>query len=180
MKIQDQAVVTMTYVLRENDENGRVIQETTKENPFICIFGMHQLLPKFEEHLAGKEQGDTFSFKLTPEEGYGMRSEEYVMDLDKSIFHQDGQFMSDLVQVGKQLMMQTSDGRPIAGVVVSITDDKVKMDFNHDLAGVNLYFSGEILNVRESTDDDFKEDSCGCNDCHCEHCGDGECGGSCQ
>ena len=35
MKIQDQAVVTMTYVLRENDENGTIIQETTKEHPFI-------------------------------------------------------------------------------------------------------------------------------------------------
>ncbi len=33
MKIQDQAVVTMTYVLRENDENGPILQETTKENP---------------------------------------------------------------------------------------------------------------------------------------------------
>ena len=49
MKIQDQSVVTMTYVLRENDENGPILQETTKENPFVCIFGMHQLLPKFEE-----------------------------------------------------------------------------------------------------------------------------------
>ena len=53
MKIQDQAVVTMTYVLRENDENGPILQETTKENPFVCIFGMHQLLPKFEENLMG-------------------------------------------------------------------------------------------------------------------------------
>ena len=54
MKIQDQSVVTMTYVLRENDENGPILQETTKENPFVCIFGMHQLLPKFEENLMGK------------------------------------------------------------------------------------------------------------------------------
>ncbi len=54
MKIQDQAVVTMTYVLRENDENGPILQETTKENPFVAIFGMHQLLPKFEENLMGK------------------------------------------------------------------------------------------------------------------------------
>ncbi len=40
MKIQDQAVVTMTYVLRENDENGPILQETTKENPFVCIFDL--------------------------------------------------------------------------------------------------------------------------------------------
>ncbi|MBQ3949435.1 MAG: FKBP-type peptidyl-prolyl cis-trans isomerase, partial [Bacteroidales bacterium] len=75
MKIQDQAVVTMTYVLRENDENGPILQETTKENPFVCIFGMHQLLPKFEENLMGKEPGDKYAFHLTPEEGYGERDE---------------------------------------------------------------------------------------------------------
>ncbi len=66
MKIQDQSVVTMTYVLRENDENGTILQETTKENPFVCIFGMHQLLPKFEENLMGKEPGDKYAFHLTP------------------------------------------------------------------------------------------------------------------
>ena len=147
MKIQDQAVVTMTYVLRENDENGPILQETTKENPFVAIFGMHQLLPK------------------------------YVMDLDKNMFMQNNVLM-DMVKVGAQLMMQTSDGRPIAGIVREIGDKHVKMDFNHDMAGKHLHFSGEILDVRESTDEDFGAGGCsGCGgDCGeggCEGCGGG-------
>ena len=169
MKIQDQAVVTMTYVLREKDENGRIIQEATKEHPFVAIFGMKQLLPKFEENLMGKEPGDKYAFHLTPEEGYGVRDEAYVMDLDKKMFMQNDVLM-DMVKEGAQLMMQTSDGRPIMGVVREIGDKHVKMDFNHDLAGVHLCFSGEILDVRESTDEDFN-DSCGgscegCSGCH--------------
>ena len=168
MKIQDQAVVTMTYVLRENDQNGPILQETTKENPFVCIFGMHQLLPKFEENLMGKEPGDHYCFYLTPEEGYGVRSDKNIVDLDKNIFMQNGVLM-EIVKEGAQLMMQTYNG-PMAGVVMEIGDKHVKMDFNHDLAGVPLCFSGEILNVRESTDDDFS-DSCGgscesCSGCH--------------
>ena len=165
MKIQDQAVVTMTYVLREKDENGRIIQEAPKEHPFVAIFGMKQLLPKFEENLMGKEPGDKYCFYLTPEEGYGERDEAYVMDLDKSMFMQNDVLM-DMVKVDAQLMMQTADGRPIMGVVREIGDKHVKMDFNHDLAGVHLCFSGEILDVRESTDEDFN-DSCGGN---CEGC----------
>ena len=177
MKIQDESVVTMTYVLRENDENGVVIQETTKDNPFVAIFGMQQLLPKFEENLNGLEPGDKFQFILSPEEGYGERSDEYIMDLDKEMFHQDGKFMEDLVKVGAQLMMQTASGQPIAGIVLDITDDKVKMDFNHDLAGKTLCFSGEVLDVRESTDADFGG-SCGCGSCGCDSCGS-DCGSSC-
>ena len=168
MKIQDQSVVTMTYVLREKDENGRLIQETTKDNPFTFICGMQQVLPKFEENLMGKEPGDHYCFYLTPEEGYGVRSDKNIVDLDKNIFMQNGVLM-EIVKEGAQLMMQTYNG-PMAGVVMEIGDNHVKMDFNHDLAGVPLCFSGEILNVRESTDDDFS-DSCGgscesCSGCH--------------
>jgi FKBP-type peptidyl-prolyl cis-trans isomerase SlyD len=88
--------------------------------------------------------------------------------LDKNIFMQNGVLM-EIVKEGAQLMMQTYNG-PMAGVVMEIGDNHVKMDFNHDLAGVPLCFSGEILNVRESTDDDFS-DSCGgscesCSGCH--------------
>ena len=171
MKIQDQAVVTMTYVLRENDENGPILQETTKENPFVAIFGMHQLLPKFEENLMGKEPGDHYAFHLTPEEGYGERDEAYVMDLDKSMFMKNDVLM-DMVKVGAQLMMQTSDGRPIMGLVREIGDKHVKMDFNHDMAGKHLHFSGEILDVRESTDEDFAPGGC-------SGCG-GDCDGGCD
>ena len=166
MKIQDQSVVTMTYVLREKDENGRLIQETTKENPFTFICGMQQVLPKFEENLMGKEPGDHYCFYLTPEEGYGVRSEKNIVDLDKNIFMQNGVLMN-VVKEGAQLMIQTYNG-PMMGVVLEIGDKHVKMDFNHDLAGVPLCFSGEILDVRESTDADFSDE--GCDGSHCEGC----------
>ena len=171
MKIQDQAVVTMTYVLRENDENGRLIQEATKDNPFQFFCGMHRVLPKFEENLMGKEPGDHYAFHLTPEEGYGERDENYVMDLDKNMFMKNTVLM-DMVKVGAPLMMQTSDGRPIAGVVRAIGDTTVTMDFNHDMAGKHLHFSGEILDVRESTDEDFAPGGC-------SGCG-GSCDGGCE
>ena len=166
MKIQDQSVVTMTYVLREKDAKGRLIQEATKENPFTFICGMQQVLPKFEENLMGKEPGDHYCFYLTPEEGYGVRSEKNIVDLDKNIFMQNGVLMN-VVKEGAQLMLQTYNG-PMMGVVLEIGDQHVKMDFNHDLAGVPLCFSGEILDVRESTDEDFKDD--GCDGSHCDGC----------
>ena len=101
-----------------------------------------------------------------------MPDERNIIDLDKNIFMQNGVLL-DVVKVGAQLVMQTPHG-PMAAGVREIGDDYVKMDFNHDLAGVHLCFSGEILEVRESTDEDFNEGGCaGCGgDCEggCEGC----------
>lgn len=113
----------------------------------------------------GKEPGDHYCFYLTPEEGYGVRDDRNILDLNKEMFMQNG-VLHEMVKVGAQLVMQTQHG-PMAAVVRGIGDDTVKMDFNHDLAGVHLCFSGEILDVRETTDDDFS-DSCG------------DCGGECE
>lgn len=170
MKVQDQAVVTMTYILREKDENGRLIQEATKDNPFTFICGLQQVLPKFEENLLGKEPGDHYCFYLTPEEGYGMRNESLVKEFEKEMFMQSD-VLKDTLKVGMQLPFRTYNGGIAMGVVCEIGDDFVKVDFNSDLAGVHLCFSGEILDVRESTDEDFKDEGCGgscesCSGCH--------------
>ena len=61
------------------------------------------------------------------------------------------------------------DGKQI---YYSLDDDHVKMDFNHEMAGKHLHFSGEILDVRETTDDDFKCGSCDGGSC-CDSCGGG-------
>lgn len=169
MKIQDQTVVTMTYILRENDENGRLIQEATKDNPFTFICGMHRVLPKFEENLMGKEPGDHYCFYLTPAEGYGEHDEKLVVDIDKNFFIQND-VLENMLKVDARFVIPTNLG-PMAGVVKEINEQTVKMDFNSDLVGKHLCFSGEILDVREATDEDFKEESCGgdcegCSGCH--------------
>ena len=169
MKIQDQTVVTMTYVLREKDENGRIIQEATKDNPFTFICGMQQVLPKFEENLLGKEPGDHYCFCLTPEEGYGVRDEANVVEVEKEVFLQND-VLKNMLKEGVQLPLRRFDGAIVMGIICEIGDQYVKLDTNHDLAGVHLCFSGEILDVRETTDDDFSggcSGSCeGCSGCH--------------
>jgi len=157
----------MTYILREKDENGRLIQEATKERPFTFICGMQQVLPKFEENLLGKEPGDHYCFYLAPGEGY-VYDERQVISFSKDNFMENG-VLAEVIKEGAELTFRTNQGI-MAGVVREIGDDFVKIDFNSELAGKPLCFSGEILDVRESTDDDFN-DSCGgscesCSGCH--------------
>jgi FKBP-type peptidyl-prolyl cis-trans isomerase SlyD len=73
--------------------------------------------------------------------------------------------------------MMTADGYRISGIVLSVTDKKVKMDFNHPLAGKDIRFKGKIITVRQATPEELQP-SCGCGGgCNCGggSCGEGGC-----
>jgi FKBP-type peptidyl-prolyl cis-trans isomerase SlyD len=155
MKVGKNTVVTMTYTLRYNNEQGDVIQKVDESRPFVQLFGAGALLPAFESNLTGLEEGDTFGFALTAEEGYGNPSDEAILKLEKKIFEIDGKVDPEMVAVGKVITMQDNQGNPLDGKVLAVEDDSVIMDFNHPLAGENLYFTGSILNVRPATEEEL-------------------------
>lgn len=155
MKITKNTVVSMTYILTENDVQGNLIQEVTKDQPFVTLFGAGALLPKFENELEGMQAGDTYGFALNSKEGYGEINPQAVVELDKKIFEVDGKIDEEMVKVGNTIPMQNDQGQPLSGLVKEIKEDKIVMDFNHPLAGVNLYFTGEILDVREATSEEI-------------------------
>ncbi|MEN8224769.1 MAG: FKBP-type peptidyl-prolyl cis-trans isomerase [Bacteroidota bacterium] len=156
MKIASNTVVSMTYTLTENDENGPMIQEVDKEKPFVFLYGSGFLLPKFEENIKGLEAGADYSFPLDSEVAYGAKRDDAFMELDKKIFEIDGKIDETILYAGNDIPMQNDQGQTIMGKVMEISDEKVKMDFNHPLAGVNLFFKGEIINVREATAEEIE------------------------
>lgn len=155
MKVGINKVVSLIYELREENAEGEVIQKVEKDRPFVYLFGVGGLLPKFEMSLDGLQAGDTFSFAMTSGESYGEHTDEAIIELDKSIFEVDGIIDEELLTIGNQITMQDNEGNPLDGIVVEITEDNVTMDFNHPLAGLNLHFSGEILEVREASADEI-------------------------
>ena len=155
MKVGKDKVVTLTYTLRFDDIDGEIIQKVDEERPFIQLFGNGTLLPKFESSIEGYEPESEFEFSLTPEEGYGEFTEEAIIELEKSIFEKDGKVDEELVKIGNMITMQDQEGHPLDGRVIEIKSDKVVMDFNHALAGKNLFFSGKILDVREASEEEL-------------------------
>ena len=156
MKISSNKVVSMTYELKLDNENGEMVQRVEKDKPFVYLFGIGGLLPVFEKSLENLVVGDTFAFGLTAEDGYGQRNDDAVVALDKNIFEVEGKIDEEMIKVGNVVPMQNDQGQPLNGMVLEITDDKVKMDFNHPLAGKDLHFTGEILDVREATEEELK------------------------
>ena len=80
--------------------------------------------------------------------------------------------------------MLNSVGAVIPGVVLEVTPETVKMDLNHPMAGKTLHFTGEVVSVREATEQELTEGLHGeyvhrCGGCHGGGCHGGDCGGDC-
>ncbi|HNW50388.1 MAG TPA: FKBP-type peptidyl-prolyl cis-trans isomerase [Prolixibacteraceae bacterium] len=179
MNISVNKMVTLSYVLRAEGKDGKVIEQTTEEYPLQFVYGIGQMLPAFESNLTGLKQGDDFEMTLTADEAYGEVDPEAVVDLPKDLFIIDGQFDEERFYTGAIVPMQASNGQRMNGTVVDIKEDVLVMNFNHPLAGVNLHFTGNIIEVREATEDELMP-SCGCgcdsDSCNSDSCGSGSCG----
>lgn len=153
MMISEDKAVSVNYNLsgKKNNQPEELIEQTSSDHPFVFLFGFGNVLPQFEENLAGKKQGDKFDFTIEAENGYGQYEKDYVIKLNRSVFEVDGKFDDARIQVGRDIEMSDSDGNPLMGRVLSIGEDAVEMDFNHPLAGYQLHFTGEVLEVRDAT-----------------------------
>ena len=181
MKIAQNKVVEFCYEL---EVDGQIVDHTVKERPLDYIHGTGSLLPKLEEHIEGLEPGDKFDVTLSPAEGYGEADPQRVIDLPKAAFEVNGEIREDLLVPGNTIPMMNSMGGVIPGVVLEVTDETVKMDLNHRMAGKTLHFTGEVLSVRDATEKELTEGlhgeyvhSCGCGGCHGSEGGCGDCGG---
>jgi len=177
LEISKHSMVTLKYDLRFDNENGEVIESTTDEQPLKFLYGAGTMLPKFESHLAGLKQGDLFTISLASVDAYGEVNQDAIVELPKHIFLVDGKFDEKLIAAGNNVPMMSTNGQRLNGIVLEVNDDNVKMDFNHPLAGEDLYFSGKVIEVREASDEELAE-VLGKNDCSSEG-GCSECGCGC-
>ncbi len=152
LRIGNNAMVTLTYTLRIDDENGELVEQATVEKPLEFLYGAGVMLPKFETQLAGLAEGENFTIKLNKNEAYGDVNEEAVVELPRNVFLVDGKFDDELIKVGNAVPMMSSNGQRLNGMVLEVTDETVRMDFNHPLAGEDLHFSGQVIGVREASD----------------------------
>jgi FKBP-type peptidyl-prolyl cis-trans isomerase SlyD len=157
MQISEDKVVTLGYSLSSKKDNGleEMVEQTSPDHPFVFLFGFGGVLPDFESSLEGKQKGDKFDFKISAENAYGQYEKDYVVKIDKGAFEVDGKFDDARVKVGHDVEMTDAEGNPLTGRILSIDDKAVEMDFNHPLAGHELHFIGDILDVREATQEEL-------------------------
>lgn len=167
MKAGKGKVVSIHYTL--TDDSGKQIDSSRGTVPLEYVHGAGYILPKLEEHIEGKEPGESFSACISAKDGYG----EYDDGLVVRVPRQD--FETDLpLEPGMRFQAQTNAG-PAVVTITRIEDDIVTVDANHELAGKNLHFDVEIVSVREATEQELSSGMTG----GCSGCGGGSCGGNC-
>ena len=157
MKVAQNKVVSVTYRLEANTEGAEKqhIETAGVERPLTFLFGSGGLIPAFEANLEGKVVGDAFAFSIEAEEAYGVSEPEAIIDLPLDIFKVDGVIDVSMLQTGNIIPMNDREGNRLDGRVLEVGTETVKMDFNHPLAGHALHFSGEVIEVREASEEEI-------------------------
>ena len=123
-------------------ENGRVIDTTKGGTPVEVKIGGGGFILRFEKSIIGMGIGETKTITLAPEETYGRKREELIVDINRSDFPDN-----IMPIIGKELQVQPEDGSLIDLVITHVDEDTVTLDANHPLAGETLVFAVELVEV---------------------------------
>jgi FKBP-type peptidyl-prolyl cis-trans isomerase SlyD len=143
MQITKNNVAAIHYTLRDNE--GAIIDSSEGREPLQYLHGAGNLIMGMEEGLEGRSKGDKFELKISPAKGYGEKDDSLVQKVPKTAF--GGQE----VKPGMQFRTQN-------GGVVTVTNvglDSITVDGNHPLAGVELNFAVEVMEVRSATEEEL-------------------------
>ena len=143
MQITKHTVAAIHYTLTDNE--GNVLDSSAGRDPLHYIQGIGNLIPGMEEGLEGKTKGEKFNIKVSPEKGYGVKSEDLLQQVPISSFGDQP------VEVGMQF--QTNQGSVVT--VTKIGLDSITVDANHPLAGVELNFDVEVMEIRLATEEEL-------------------------
>ncbi|WP_207428859.1 peptidylprolyl isomerase [Pedobacter sp. SYSU D00535] len=151
MRIQPNSVVALTYDLYTTENGQEVfVEKATEEQPLVFLYGVGMMLPKFEENLNGLSAGDNYDFHLAAADAYGEKDENAVAELGAEMFQG-----MDMPQVDSVLPLQDNHGNQFRARVTNVSESGVTVDLNHPMAGQDLHFKGQILNVREATQEEL-------------------------
>jgi len=126
-------------------EDGTVFDSSReREEPLEFTVGNQEVIPGVEKAVEGMSEGETKEVNIPSEEAYGEHDSNRVMDIPKSELPDDVD-----PQEGMLLQGQTGDGQTVRLQIVSVGEDTIKADANHPLAGKNLNFDLELMEVVE-------------------------------
>jgi len=148
MKIAKHNVVVMHYAV--SDGEGTLIDSSYEDKPMAIIQGTGYLIPGLDDALVDHQVGDKFEVAVACEQAYGERHDDYVQTVPKSALAG----VEDLA-LGTQLRATTDDGEQTV-IVIDVQDDEITVDGNHPLAGLDLSFDVEIIEVREATAEELE------------------------
>jgi FKBP-type peptidyl-prolyl cis-trans isomerase SlyD len=125
--------------------NGRILKGAAEPELMDFITGYAQVVPGLEKRLIGHILGEKMNFTVPPEEAFGERHPELVIEKSKDDFHFPPGYSAF---VGMELPMVTEGWGPDTVTIKEIKDETIVIDGNHPLAGAPLQYELEIVEAR--------------------------------
>jgi FKBP-type peptidyl-prolyl cis-trans isomerase SlyD len=143
LKIADDQVVSMEYSLTVD---GLVVDTSENHEPIEFIQGHGNIIPGLERELYGMTVGESKEVTISPADGYGEVDEEAYVEVPRA------QFPADIpLEPGVTLNVEDQSGQPMLARIDKVSEETIRLDFNHPLAGKYLFFKVKIAGLRSAT-----------------------------
>ncbi len=123
-------------------DDGEVFDTSKERDPLKFTIGEGRVIPGFEKAVVGMSMGESKTIRIPSEEAYGPRREELLFSVDKAKFPDNLE-----PQVGQCLEVHRDDGQIMNVVVAEVSDQIIKLDANHPMAGKDLNFDIELVEI---------------------------------
>ena len=148
MQLTKHKVATINYTLRDKDEN---VLDQSLDGSFSYLHGANNIIPGLEQALDGRQAGEKVSVVIEPEDAYGEHSLDKIQRVPKDMFPEGME-----LKEGMQFQAASANGAPVVVAITAIEADEVIVDGNHPMAGKQLHFQVELVDVRDASEEEIQ------------------------
>jgi len=146
-KVENGVVVSMEYTLHVD---GELLDSSEGHGPLQYLAGYKNIVAGLEDAMMGMGIGDSKDVVVAPADGYGEFDESAFLEVSKDQFPKDMKLEEDL-----ELTVRDESGEGRYARIETIEGEKVRLNFNHPLAGEELHFNVKVVSLREPTTEEL-------------------------
>lgn len=159
-RVEKDVVVTMEYRL---EIDGKEVDS----GPIQFLHGHGNIIPGLEKEVSGMTLGEEKDVFVKADDAYGDYDSDLEIEVPLNNFPEDFE-----IQLGRPMRIQDGEGHIFTGVAMAITDEVVKLNLNHPLAGKDLLFKTKVMSLRSATDTEIEQGrlTSACSGCASDDC----------
>ena len=123
-------------------DDGTTFDSSVDREPMELTLGKNEVVPGFEDAIVGMLPNESKTITIPADKAYGAHNPEMVVTVDRAQFPQDLE-----PQIGQQLQMRQEQDQVIVVVVTDVSESNVMLDGNHPLAGKDLTFDIQLVEI---------------------------------
>jgi peptidylprolyl isomerase len=140
VQVKDGDIVKVHYTGKLT--NGEQFDSSTGREPLEFTVGAGQMIKGFDAAMPGMKVGEKKTINILPEDAYGVKDEQAIIEFPKENIPKEMK-----PEVGMQLQLRNENGQPFPVTIAEIKDDIIVLDANHSLAGKELVFDIELVEI---------------------------------